>query len=174
MDEPKIEIAGKNDTVAVIMKRLGQKCKAKLLKILNHIIPSGEILEDFLNSSLWQHGHIFLKWRDFSMMSQAAQISYIVYFLIPNHKMLRRWSIQPIPVIIQWLNLWKKIFFKLRMQRHSTNTKRYQKKFLETRSLFSQPEFLEKCEDLPKFDGSPDVTGRINIIWSLFFPERLG
>ena len=55
--------------------------------------------------------------------------------------------------------------FGLWMQRHSTNTKKYFLKiFLETLSLFSQPEFLEKGRVVPKLDRSCGVTGRVNII----------
>ena len=46
------------------------------------------------------------------------------------------------------------------------------KKYLETLSLFSQPDFQEKMKALPKLDRSCNVTGRVNIVltFSLFSP----
>ena len=42
------------------------------------------------------------------------------------------------------------------------------KKFLETLSLFSLPEFSKKGGGLPQLNCSLDVTKRVNIIQSLF------
>ena len=53
----------------------------------------------------------------------------------------------------------KKICLELRLQRYSTNTRRYSSKnCLKTQSLFSQPAFSEKGRVLPKLDRSCDAT----------------
>ena len=42
--------------------------------------------------------------------------------------------------------------------------------FFQILSLFSQPGFLEKGAGLQNLNWSRDITGRVNIIRSLFFP----
>ena len=62
-------------------------------------------------------------------------------------------------------NFWNFLFavWGLRLRRHSTNTKRYFPKiFMETLSLFSQPEFPERRRDLLKLGWWRDLTERVN------------
>ena len=71
-------------------------------------------------------------------------------------------SLQLAKIEIKFLNIFV-LIFGLRLQRYSTNAKRYSpEKFLETLSLFSQREFPEKGKISPKLDRSCDVTGRVN------------
>ena len=62
----------------------------------------------------------------------------------------------------------------LRLQRYLTNTKSYLPKNIWKPKLFLSAQTFTKKRGVTKLDCSRDVTGRINIIGVIFFPENSG